>query len=248
MNTIIWKGVPSTKIDGLLICDLPPISKPPLRVKETTIDGRDGSIIEELGYSSYEKSITIGLRGNFNINQVIKYFTGEGEIVFSNEPEKVYTAKIVAQIDYNRLLRFRTAVVKFKVQPFKHKYLEAYKETPTEVITGTSIVVTDSAEARLKSISIYGKSTQNGTPTPNAPVDIVSLCADGTIAVTANNATVSLSVANGLRGIPVTGKSIATYTDANGQMRCADEIDLERGVYVQRVNKFTPTSSNAGGY
>ena len=38
-----------------------------------------------------------------------------------------------------------------------------------------------------------------------------------------------------LKAIPVTDKTIATYTDANGQMWCADEIDLERGVRVQRV-------------
>ena len=242
MNTIFWKGVFSTTIDGLLISELPPISKPPLRVKETTIDGRDGSIIEELGYSSYDKAITIGLHGNFNINKVIKYFTGEGEIIFGNEPDKVYTAKIVDQIDYNRLLRFRTAVVKFRVQPFKHKYNEAYKETQTATATGTNIVVTDSAEANLKAFSIYGKSTQNGTPTPTAPIDIVSLCADGTIAVTVNDAESVLAVSK-LRGIPVTDKKLATYTDANGQMWCADEIDLVRGVYVKRINSVVLDST-----
>lgn len=153
MNTIIWKGVPSTNIDGLLICELPPITKPPLRVKETTIDGRDGSIIEELGYSSYDKTITIGLRGNFNINKVIKYFTGEGEIVFSNEPDKVYTAKVIGQIDYNRLLRFRTAVVTFRVQPFKHKYPEAYKEPQTVTAEGTSIVLKDSGRTPMRIVT-----------------------------------------------------------------------------------------------
>ena len=141
MNTIFWKGVPSTTIDGLLICELPPITKPLLRVKETVIDGRDGSIIEELGYSSYDKSVTIGLRGKFDINKVIKYFTGEGEIIFSNEPDKVYTAKIVDQIDYNRLLRFKTAVVKFRVQPFKHKHNEAYKEVTIAELDDTSFEV-----------------------------------------------------------------------------------------------------------
>ena len=162
MNTIFWKGVFSTTIEGLLICELPTISKPPMRVKETTIDGRDGSIIEELGYSSYDKTITIGLRGNFNINKVIKYFTGEGEIIFSNEPDKVYTAKIVEQIDYNRLLRFRTAVVKFRVQPYKHKHLEAYKETQTATATGTSIVVSDSGNATIKGIVVGDGSKTEG--------------------------------------------------------------------------------------
>ena len=40
---------------------------------------------------------------------------------------------------------------------------------------------------------------------------------------------------NGLPGIKVTDASLATYTDADGQMWCADEKDYERGVYVQRV-------------
>lgn len=237
MNTIFWKGVFSTTIEGLLISELPPITKPPLRVKETTIDGRDGSVIEELGYSSYDKSITIGLHGNFNINKVIKYFTGEGEIIFSNEPDKVYTAKIVDQIDYNRLLRFRTAVVKFRVQPFKHKYLETYKETQTATAEGTSIVVNDSAEANLKAFSIYGKTTQDGIPTPDAPVELVSVGAGGNIAVSVTDAdgntqTVAVQTPNGLHGIPVS--SGGNYTDANGQQWVCDEIDLARGVYIQR--------------
>lgn len=154
MNTIFWKGAFSTTIEGLLICELPTISKPPMRVKETVIDGRDGSIIEELGYSPYDKTITIGLRGNFNINKVIKYFTGEGEIVFSNEPDKVYTAKVINQIDYNRLLRFRTAVVTFRVQPFKHKYLEAYKEFTMAELSGTSFEVFNEGMETSKPIMV----------------------------------------------------------------------------------------------
>lgn len=41
---------------------------------------------------------------------------------------------------------------------------------------------------------------------------------------------------NGLPGIPVPSNTAGiTYTDANGQAWIADEIDLERGKYVQRV-------------
>ena len=129
MNSIIWKGVSSTSIQGLLICELPPITKPEMRIAETVIDGRDGSIIEELGYSSYVKTVTIGLHGNFDINKVIKYFTGEGDIVFSNEPDKVYKAKICGKIDYTRLLRYRQASIPFMVQPFKYKLNEYLRET-----------------------------------------------------------------------------------------------------------------------
>ena len=134
MSNIIWKGVSSTLVNGLIICELPPITKPQMRTKETKIDGMDGSIIEELGYSSYTKNVKIGLHGNFDIDKVIKYFTGEGNIVFSNEPDKVYKAKICGEIDYAKLLRYRTATIPFIVQPYKCKFNEYLTETtPTDI-------------------------------------------------------------------------------------------------------------------
>ncbi|WP_270362828.1 hypothetical protein [Eubacterium ramulus] len=46
----------------------------------------------------------------------------------------------------------------------------------------------------------------------------------------------SIITPNGLPGIPVPSNTAGiTYTDANGQAWIADEIDLERGKYVQRV-------------
>lgn len=47
----------------------------------------------------------------------------------------------------------------------------------------------------------------------------------------------------GLPGIPVS--SGGNYTDANGQQWICDEVDLERGVYVQRIGKFTYIGSSS---
>lgn len=120
INTINWRGISSATIDGLLIQELPPITKPPVRYSESVVDGRDGSIIEELGYGSYDKTIIIGLYGNYDIDAVISYFCGEGNLILSNEANRVYKARIVSRIDFNRLVRFRTASVKFRVQPYKY--------------------------------------------------------------------------------------------------------------------------------
>ena len=158
MNTIIWRGVSSTTIDGLLICDLPPITKPKMKVKETTIDGRDGSTFEELGYQPYDKNVVIGLRGSYDLDRVIKYFTGEGDIIFGNEPTKVYKAKIVEKIDYKSLLRFKTATIPFRVQPYKYKYNEAYKEVQTD--TGTSFEVFNEGLEESKPMTVlHGSGT-----------------------------------------------------------------------------------------
>ncbi len=119
MNYIILNGVKSTLIKGLLIQSLPPISKPLMRTQIEEIDGRDGDIVTKLGYSAYDKDVSIGLFGDFDINEVISFFDSEGTVIFSNEPDKFYKYQVIDQIDFERLIRFKTATVRFHVQPFK---------------------------------------------------------------------------------------------------------------------------------
>ena len=49
--------------------------------------------------------------------------------------------------------------------------------------TGNPVAVDDAFAAPLCGLTVYGKSTQDGTPTPNAPVPIVSAGDDGSVAV-----------------------------------------------------------------
>ena len=123
-NNIILNGVNSNTITGLLISTLPPITKPKIRTQTEEIDGRDGDLVTKLGYSAYEKEFEIGLYGDFNINEVISYFNTEGTVVFSNESDKYYQYQILDQIDYEKLIRFKTATVKMHVQPFKYPVTE----------------------------------------------------------------------------------------------------------------------------
>ena len=44
-----------------------------------------------------------------------------------------------------------------------------------ESVSGAAVAVSDSANRRLRGLTLYGKSTQDGTPTPEAPVEIVSV-------------------------------------------------------------------------
>lgn len=124
MNYVIINGKKSTTINGLLIQSLPPISKPQMRTQTEEIDGKDGDIITPLGYSAYDKQIQIGLYGEYDINEVIAYFNGSGIVTFSNEHDKYYYFTIVKAIDYERLIRFKTATVTFHVQPFKYSLVE----------------------------------------------------------------------------------------------------------------------------
>ena len=106
--------------------------------------------------------------------------------------------------------------------------------------SGSPVVIDNAAEHSLIGLRIFGKTTQDGTPTPDSPVDLV--CAgDGgsiTVNVTGKNQSQSMTIAtpNGLPGIPVA--SGGNYTDADGQQWICDEVDLARGVYVQRISEI----------
>jgi predicted phage tail component-like protein len=131
----IFKNIDSRDIKGLIVSELPPITKPKMRVRVDTIDGKDGAETVNLGFEAYTKTVKIGLARDFNIDNIIEWLHGEGNIQFSNEPDKYYRVKVHEQIDFERLLRFRTAEVKFFTQPFKYS---ATERTKTLAVTGLS--------------------------------------------------------------------------------------------------------------
>ena len=161
-NYIILNGKNSNEINGLLIQTLPPISQPKIRVNVEEIDGRDGDIITKLGYSAYNKEISIGLYGNYDVDDVIEYFTDNqsGIVTFSNELDKYYYYEIIDQIDFERLIRFKTATVTLHTQPFKYSTSET--EQTYEITNQTSINITNNGNYVSKPlITITGVGTIN---------------------------------------------------------------------------------------
>ena len=89
-------------------------------------------------------------------------------------------------------------------------------------------------------VCIYGKTEQTDGSTIIRGIQIrLYDCASG---IESYAGTQTLSVPYTLRGIPVTTNG--NYTDSNGQQWYCDEIDFERGVYIQRcfleTLTFTP--------
>lgn len=161
MNSIILNGISSTTIAGLLIQNLPPISKPKIRATAEEIDGRDGDIITLLGYGAYDKEFSIGLYGEYDIDQIIAYFNSSGTITFSNEPDKYYNYQILEQIDFEKLLRFKQATVTMHVQPFKYGVADNSKTfTIAEGTTSVAIRNVGNIYSKPK-ITITGSGTIN---------------------------------------------------------------------------------------
>ena len=85
------------------------------------------------------------------------------------------------------------------------------------VINGTSTALDAQVTATFKDVMIRLASIKDDTYEPHKEQTLTAL------------------TPNGLPAIKVTDASLATYTDEDGQMWCSDEVDFERGVYIQRV-------------
>lgn len=159
MEYFIYKGIDSRDVTGLIVTSLPPVVRPKMRSRIDTIDGRDGSTVTELGFEAYTKPLKIGLTRNYDIDNIVYWLQGDGDIQFSNEPDKYYRVKVLDQVDFEKLLRFRTATINFYTQPFKYSATERtrkieatgltsfeirnagnYFSKPTMTITGTGTV------------------------------------------------------------------------------------------------------------
>ena len=194
MNYITLNGKRSLLIKGLLISELPPITKPMIRTKVEEIDGRDGDIVTKLGYAAYDKKMTIGLFGDFNIDDIIQYFDSEGTVIFSNEPDKYYRYQILQQIDFERLIRFRTATVVFHVQPFKLSSVD-------------NIVTFDNLGAQQSSIQVVN----NGNVISRPKITLYFANTGATISVTIHGYTFMVSPGDGSSPLTLDGETWNAY-------------------------------------
>ena len=97
--------------------------------------------------------------------------------------------------------------------------------------------ITDSDNGKIRDMMIYGKSSQDGTPTPENPVEIKSVV-NPTVKVTNEDGLKVQSVTLNniiLNAIPVSSGGNVTI---DGQQYIADYVDVERGKLVKRVYDY----------
>jgi predicted phage tail component-like protein len=160
MDSFTFKGISSTSFNGLCVTSLPPITKPPMRVEEIVIDGRDGSIYKDLGYSAYKKTIEIAKMNTIDIENLKSWLDGEGTLIISSENDKYYKAKIIDNIDYSRFILYGKDKITFQVQPYKYSTTET-KQT-FNITNQTEITISNNGNCKSKpKITIYGSGTIN---------------------------------------------------------------------------------------
>ena len=208
-NNVTINGINSELITGLLIQELPAVKKPLMRNEIENIDGRPGAIVTKLGYDAYDREMTIGLYGNYDIDQVIEFFADEGTAIFSNEPDKVYNFQTLNEINFERLGRFRTATVTFYCQPYKFSAVE--KE-----LTFTS-----------KPASVYNSGNVKSKP-------VLTITGSGTVTISINSVQIlTINFGTGTT-ITIDGEKMEAYSGSTLKNRSVSgdysKIELEKGL------------------
>ena len=119
----IWNGV-DCRTKGIHVSELPPITIPLERSKQTNVPGRPGSLTQLEGDDVYDDMIltaTCFISDPAQIPAIAAWLKGKGAVTFANRTGGYYKARIANQIPFEKVLRGNphcTFAVNFRCYPF----------------------------------------------------------------------------------------------------------------------------------
>ena len=133
----IWNGV-DCRTEGIHVSELPPITIPLERSKQTNVPGRPGSLTQLEGDDVYGDMIltaTCFIADPAQIPAIAAWLKGKGTVTFANRIGGHYNARIANQIPFEKVLRGNphcSFAVNFRCYPFW------YQENVSDVTITTS--------------------------------------------------------------------------------------------------------------
>ena len=151
----VWKNQ-NTESLGLWIAKLPKITRAPERYDTVEIPGKAGTLIMREGddvFESYLKECTVQtLRNNPKLQEIMDWLSGDGEVTFSNEMNKVYKASILSDVSFDKVSNdIIQAKIPFFVEPFKKK---VHREQDRITVTETGTIANPGNVASLPMIRV----------------------------------------------------------------------------------------------
>ena len=139
-----WNGLKSTKTKyGLYVASYPDIIIPEERLKDVVVPGRSGSLTQHEGegvYNDFVATVECFVLSPDTIPELAAWLKGSGEVVFGNQPDVFYKARIANQIAFAQVMRGRTPMtcaVNFRCAPYR--YLPGGKEWQTFALPNATI-------------------------------------------------------------------------------------------------------------
>ena len=125
----IWNGI-DCRSRGVIMRGPAAIVSAEERVKHVEIPGRAGDLTETEGadiFNSYIQTVSISVKGAYNVRNIYRWLRGAGFVTFSGEPDRKQAARVIGAITLNRVSRnidHWAGEVQFYCQPLKEKLAE----------------------------------------------------------------------------------------------------------------------------
>ena len=119
LNYCIFKDIDSREF-GLFMERCPEKISPKRRDETFTVPGRHGNLTTTDGaFDSYIRSAEFIVKDEKRLDEICAHFKGSGWLIFSNEPDRKFKARVANQIEFSHVSRhFKRFAVEFEVQPF----------------------------------------------------------------------------------------------------------------------------------
>ena len=157
-NWFKWNGALSTA-HGLYVKVHPSFVVPDERVNFVTIPGRSGTLTQIEGdgvYNDFIASVECFVPSPASIPGISLWLRGAGEVVFANQPDVFFKARVVNQIEFAKVMRGRphsTCIVNFRCAPYR--YLPIGNE-PLDFPVNNSVITNSCAAPSEPLIRVNG--------------------------------------------------------------------------------------------
>lgn len=149
----IWKNIHSNE-KNFKITSLPPITTPEKRESKVIVPGRSGYITDsDNTYEGEIKPVTYDYFGE-DFDDIKSWLSGSDKVIFSNEPDRYYEARIINKINLEQVLKsFHSGLVQFDCQPLAHSINEIVR---TITVSGYKFNYNGTAEVKPL-FKVYGQ-------------------------------------------------------------------------------------------
>jgi len=151
-----------------MVNKLPPVIKAQKDIKKIEVEGRDGFLTQDNGtYKSIVKPVECTIFNSEDIDFICSWLDGSADVIFSNEPDKIYKATIINQVPFEKIAAtFHKLIIQFDCQP--HKYSV---ENDPIILTIAQTIFNPTNTSSKPIIKIYG----NGNINLNVNSNVVNL-------------------------------------------------------------------------
>lgn len=119
----VFKGISSEEMDVLAEEEDVFLTRAAQRYEKIEIEGRDGAIFNEQGYSCVEKNVKLQILDIEKIDKILAWLNGTGELEYNG---RITKARFYTQLDVERIVTIKNIDAGFIRDPFWNKKRDEY--------------------------------------------------------------------------------------------------------------------------